>query len=328
MSLFNFIKTNVENDPFSDLSGALESYKAHRSRLQKECDELPKTDMNPSTSTGKPTAPSSSIFRPSPVLNPSVAVEPPKSINIVPTSSASSFGSTDAPSNIFGSSSNFSSTVFAPTTANKSSAFNFGAKPDQPTEHPTSSASATLPEKAPFSFGTPVANSFGASTTNPFGSSPSTSVSHKLDSDRKLPFGNFSSDAAMDKKPSPTISFGTPSSVSKNAGVFFGFGSAPVSTNISTPASVSPSEKETTSEDGMEETGSKVDGEGEPKESVPGLLTPNPHDGEGTGEENEETVHAVKLKAYRMKRADEQGGPGWAELGMGKHSLFFCCFMV
>jgi len=43
----------------------------------------------------------------------------------------------------------------------------------------------------------------------------------------------------------------------------------------------------------------------------------NPHDEEGPGEENEETLHAVRLKAYRMKKADEKGGPGWAELGSG-----------
>jgi nucleoporin NUP2 len=79
-------------------------------------------------------------------------------------------------------------------------------------------------------------------------------------------------------------------------------------------------------EDGTEETGTS--GQGEPKETVPGLLTPNPHDEEGTGEENEETVHAVKVKAYRMKKADEEGGPGWAELGMGRYSLFFCCFKL
>jgi nucleoporin NUP2 len=74
--------------------------------------------------------------------------------------------------------------------------------------------------------------------------------------------------------------------------------------------------QETTTEDGAAETGSEG---AEPREPpLPGLLTPNPHDEEGVGEENEETVHAVKLKAYRMRRASEQGGSGWAELGMGE----------
>ncbi len=179
-------------------------------------------------------------------------------------------------------------------------------------------------EKLPFSFGT-LTNPFGPAT-NLFGSSSSTSLSHKLDSDRTFPFGKSSADAATDKKPTPTISFGTPSSASKNSGIFFGFGSAPASSNILTaPVSTVSSQKETTNEDGTEETGTKV-GEGEPKEAMPGLLTPNPHDEEGTGEENEETVHAVKLKAYRMKKADEEGGSGWAELGLGTYSSFFCCF--
>jgi len=43
----------------------------------------------------------------------------------------------------------------------------------------------------------------------------------------------------------------------------------------------------------------------------------NPHDEEGQGEEDEVTVHSVKCKAYRMKKADEKGGPGWVEVGYG-----------
>ncbi|KAJ3493510.1 hypothetical protein NMY22_g20200 [Coprinellus aureogranulatus] len=43
----------------------------------------------------------------------------------------------------------------------------------------------------------------------------------------------------------------------------------------------------------------------------------NPHDEEGEGEEEEETVHAIKSKAFRMKKADEKGGPGWVEIGYG-----------
>lgn len=48
------------------------------------------------------------------------------------------------------------------------------------------------------------------------------------------------------------------------------------------------------------------------------LTSNNQHDEEGEGEEDEDTVHSVKLKAYRMRKADEKGGAGWAELGYGK----------
>jgi len=48
------------------------------------------------------------------------------------------------------------------------------------------------------------------------------------------------------------------------------------------------------------------------------LASNNQHDEEGEGEEDEDTVHSVKLKAYRMRKADEKGGVGWVELGYGK----------
>jgi len=48
-----------------------------------------------------------------------------------------------------------------------------------------------------------------------------------------------------------------------------------------------------------------------------GLSCPTPHDVEGEGEEDEETTYSAKVKAYRMKKPDERGGQGWAELGVG-----------
>jgi nucleoporin NUP2 len=45
------------------------------------------------------------------------------------------------------------------------------------------------------------------------------------------------------------------------------------------------------------------------------LNADNKHDQEGAGEEDEETVHAVKLKAYVMR--DDNGAKSWAELGYG-----------
>ncbi|KAJ3570393.1 hypothetical protein NP233_g4435 [Leucocoprinus birnbaumii] len=41
----------------------------------------------------------------------------------------------------------------------------------------------------------------------------------------------------------------------------------------------------------------------------------NKHDQEGAGEEDEETVHSIKLKAYVMK--EDKGVKSWVELGYG-----------
>jgi nucleoporin NUP2 len=48
----------------------------------------------------------------------------------------------------------------------------------------------------------------------------------------------------------------------------------------------------------------------------------NPHDEEGEGEEQEDTVYSVKLRAFRLKKAEEKGGSGWAELGYGMCARF------
>lgn len=47
----------------------------------------------------------------------------------------------------------------------------------------------------------------------------------------------------------------------------------------------------------------------------------NPHDEEGEGEENEETSHSIKAKAYRLTKAEEEGGSKWVTLGAGAFLL-------
>jgi hypothetical protein len=44
----------------------------------------------------------------------------------------------------------------------------------------------------------------------------------------------------------------------------------------------------------------------------------SPNDDEGDGEENEISVHAIRVKVYRMKKAEAKGGPGWADLGFSE----------
>lgn len=45
------------------------------------------------------------------------------------------------------------------------------------------------------------------------------------------------------------------------------------------------------------------------------LNADNKHDQEGAGEEDEETLHSVKLKAYVLK--DDKGAKNWVEMGYG-----------
>jgi nucleoporin NUP2 len=52
-----------------------------------------------------------------------------------------------------------------------------------------------------------------------------------------------------------------------------------------------------------------------------GLLGSSPHDEEGEGEEQEDTVYSVKLRVFRLK-TKEEGGPGWAEMGNGMYARF------
>jgi nucleoporin NUP2 len=48
-----------------------------------------------------------------------------------------------------------------------------------------------------------------------------------------------------------------------------------------------------------------------------GLFGTSPHDEEGEGEEEEDTIYSAKLRAFRLKKEDEAGGSGWVELGYG-----------
>lgn len=334
VSLLNFVKTSIESDPFSDLTSTLESYNSHRLQIQKEYDDLSENEKEKakSSASGLPTASlfggfgtksstpelktsSGSMFGSGSKLSSNLFGPPPATDSSNPTvtttTSTNIFGPMPGPS--FAKPSSISTS----TTTAPSSETSFGTAKSLNTDKPsTSSVTSSVfgsstpsfqPTKLPFSFG-----SSSSTGSNPFGP-PATNLFGSHSSSTPL-FGAFADSSNSDNKPTPSIAFGSPSPVAKNTGVFYGFGSGPQSTSSSTSTSTPAATQETATEDGTTETGSEGT---EPKESIPGLLTPNPHDEEGAGEENEETVHAVKLKAYRMRKASEQGGSGWAELGIG-----------
>jgi nucleoporin NUP2 len=75
---------------------------------------------------------------------------------------------------------------------------------------------------------------------------------------------------------------------------------------------------ESTSEANGEDTnGGTTEGGSE----APVLGGPNPHDVEGEGEEDEETTHEIKAKAFKLK-TDKDGKTLWAEMGVGQCFLW------
>lgn len=120
--------------------------------------------------------------------------------------------------------------------------------------------------------------------------------------------------------------FGKPASGSIGNPVGFGFG-APTKAPETAPVTAGNDDYSSQETVGKSEGGSSGNDETtaiEPAAKVEnsGLIGSSVHDEEGEGEENENTVHAVKLKAFRLKKADEKEGSGWAELGHGMFSIF------
>ncbi|KAF5370587.1 hypothetical protein D9758_001823 [Tetrapyrgos nigripes] len=244
-----------------------------------------------------------------------------------------------------------SSSFFNPSSSGTSSAFSFGkpatsmtsTSPSKDSESSTPGSKSDTAKSSGFSFGAPATSaspfgsaSFGAppssSKPNPFGapsvpssfpsstpSSSSTSTAPKPAS----PFGGFGT--------GPASAFGAKTPTSPGGGsignpVGFGFGAAANnnkdkdSSNNATGSVLAfgspapkPLEEQHTAE-------IKAGGEGEEKKEggleAAALFGNSPHDEEGEGEEDEETTHSIRLKAFRLKKADE-GAAGWAELGTG-----------
>jgi nucleoporin NUP2 len=319
-SLLNTISKGIEDDPFADMSGILESYKSTYLRIVKEKDDASTTASKPESSSNSSTfksspsnffsmPPAPSPFGKPPTQSslstsgvsftplfsqPSAGVQP---LRFPPSSGSQTFSSSNetAPQSLFGVSTQkffsppeqTSSTTTTSTFGSTSSPFKFGG------------SSSTTNQSSPSIFG----SSTPASTFKwGVGTEPST--------------GNVI--GASDNS-STTTSTPTPAT---NDTVHFQFGSG--SSDIPQKTAVSADEKtadDAADGEGSEQVTSTTEGGGESSGSPSNLLaTHNPHDDEGEGEENEISVHAIKVKAYRMKKPDAKGGPGWADLGFGERS--------
>ncbi|KDR75152.1 hypothetical protein GALMADRAFT_249087 [Galerina marginata CBS 339.88] len=337
MSFLGAISKAVEGDPFIDMSTFLKKYESIRQKIQEDFDNSVK-----STSTAEPASTSSSSTSkpamPTPPASfsgfnsflPSAATPsptPPKTNLFDFKTSSSGFGSSsaanpfapkDSSNNSFGASSpmtadNASATtshtpfIFGGTKPSTSSTFGSFGSPSSSTSFGSTSGQ---PVKSVFGSGsgTTTPTLFGSSTSdkpsssNIFGSSDKTSTTTFASA--------FSLPAATKDSAKSPVHFPFGSSITPSV-----FGALKPSTELSAGSTGehSPdggsSERATPAAEGAEATSDSAE--------PPHILSShNPHDDEGEGEENEETIHNVKSKVYRLSKA-EDGSVKWVVLGSG-----------
>ncbi|KAJ7495953.1 hypothetical protein B0H11DRAFT_2226948 [Mycena galericulata] len=341
VSILAAITKAIDQDPFADVASLLNRYTSLRLDVQKEFDDRSSPEIarssapSPSPFSAPPSTPQSSAIPAAPPKMPAppaifsgfggfgdkpvAAVAPPPKTN----------GASDAP----------------PTAPSKP--FSFGSP----------ASTSTTPKSSIFA--PPATSPFGTSstTTSPFGSGSATSVFGSGASTTASPFGAAASPSPFGA-PKPTSSlfgaaspsaFGTSSSSAPFS--FAGSGSIgnPVGFAFGSPkggSSSGESSKEKKSE-GAAEAETEADEEttegGESQEtdkSTPGTSQEGSStailfgtdeatgmDAEGEGEEDEDTVHSARVKAYRMQRKDAGGNGGWLDIGLGA-ATFASPFML
>ena len=334
-SLLNSISKGIEDDPFTDMSGILESYKSTYLRILKEKDDAsvaskPESLSKSSTSKSSP----SNLFS-MPAASSPFGKQPTQGTqSSFSTSGVSSTPSTTSTSLFSQPSAGVQAFGFPSSTGSKTS--------NSLSETPTQSLFGAVfqkpsffnpPEQTPSTTTTSLFGStsspykFGGSTTNQsspsiFGSStPPSTFKWGATTDQPATGDSI---GASDK--SSTIPTSTPTSATNNAVHFqFGSGSSGIP-QLQPKTTISAEEKaadDAADGEGSEQATSTTEVGGESSGSTSNLLAAhNPHDDEGEGEENEISVHAIKVKAYRMKKADAKGSPGWGDLGFGKSDSY------
>ncbi|KAF7306028.1 RanBD1 domain-containing protein [Mycena chlorophos] len=339
VSFVEYLKTAVEKDDFVDLSSVFSDYTRKRGEIQKEFDDASSEPAAPSPFGAPPkpiaTASSSSLFGGSstsslfgaPPAAPSAPFKMPTAPTsfsfggktVAPTTTPAPAATAAPPPSTNGMSGGLPA---APTTAFSFGNSTAGTKPSvftPPAASPfqTSSSSAT----PGFSFGSPPTTAFTASAAGT-GTGASSTVNPFLSTSSPTPFGSG-------LKPSGSSTSLFPSSGGSGSGSGFTFGGS--------SSSSSSGAKRPQAGDG------DGDGDGDPEgyqatepasqetdytpqgssaEGKSGFFAPDvasAMDAEGEGEENEDTVHSARIKAYRMKKPDEPGpgGSPWADMGVG-----------
>ncbi|KAF5389401.1 hypothetical protein D9757_004262 [Collybiopsis confluens] len=307
-SILSAITKALDRDPFEDVSFLLDRYKSFRSTVQ----------TNFEKSVGAAEGP------PPPSAGPSMPV-PPTSFRGFGEKLSSSATATGGGG--FTPQLDFSSkptTSPFPANSTTSGAFTFGAKPKEETAKRAESGTTTNllgspAPPSPFNF---ASSPKTGATNNPFGPPPTSNIlgsSSAAAPATGSPFGNagtapkfsgFGGFGAANKSPSAG-SIGNP--------VGFGFGSPTKSEGFTGGSSKETPVIRVDDENPLEtEEGVTSSQETQPEGSEASLLLfgKNPHDEEGEGEEDEQTVHFIRSKAFRMKKGDN-GSSGWADLGTG-----------
>ncbi|KAK1236320.1 hypothetical protein PQX77_000436 [Marasmius sp. AFHP31] len=264
------------------------------------------------------TVPSTSTTGPTPLP---FAVTSSNPLSSTTTAATTLFKSstTTTTANLFGTSSSTPSTSTSnPFGVPAAGGFSFGASSPEKDKSASSSTPSTPPPagKSTFSgFGTKTSPG-GGSIGNPVGfgfgaGAPGSGTSAFGFGTSSTPTSSpFSLGATGGPAP---LAFGGKS----GAGGSFSLGKAPA-----TP----PASQETEGGDVGEGSGTGVasgsqgtteshGSQGSEDGVATGIFGSNPHDGDGEGEENEDTVHSVKSKVYKMKKED--GKSSWADLGTG-----------
>ncbi|KAJ7268695.1 hypothetical protein B0H12DRAFT_1229597 [Mycena haematopus] len=317
VSILAAIISAIDADPFVDITSLLDRYSSLRVDVQKEFDDHAKSDA-----PSPPSAPSPSPFGPpSSAPQPFSVPAPPLKMPVPPVAFAG-FGKPAAPP---APKTNGAADVPPPSNP-PANPFAF------PASTPASTSTSTGLKPSPFASST-TTSAFGAPapTTSLFGSSTTAS-----------PFGAGSSSpfAGFGGGSKPTTSLfgsGSGSSVAGSAPTSFGFGSKgsignPVGFSFASPKPDAGKEKEgaggdekkVKAEEGDADTASSQETEkatstDEGSAASSGILfgddVPTGLDAEGEGEEDEETLQQAKVKAFRLRKNEGEGG--WLDIGTG-----------
>lgn len=321
VSFLSAISKATEEDPFKDVSELLQSYKNLRLKIQKDFDERPRNSSK--TSYNKSSAPSVSM------------PAPPAKFSGFGVNTSSTVGTTTTHETKGG----FTPKLTA--SAVLSSGLPFRSNTTEP-------SSTGLPQRNPFAITTSPADTSDnqPSAFGKFATSSVLNFSEKAassSSSAPSPFSGFASNASTSASVANHISFGTtaptslamnrtgsslllPSSPPRTLGGIGGFGKPP-SGNLDNPVgfkfgspaktfampSVSGIDKE--SSQGEHISDKPLQDDQIKSEST--LNGNSPHDQEGEGEEDETTVHAVKVNVFRLNKANEHEAARWSELGCG-----------
>ena len=326
----------MEGDPFADMSGILESYKSTYLRIQKEKDDASAASKPESLSNSSTSKPSPSNLFSMPAASPFGKPPTRGAQSSFSTSGVSSTPSTTSTSLFSQPNTGVQPFGFPSSTGSKTSNFS--------SETPTQSLFG-VPSQKP-SFFSPPEQTSSTTTTSLFGSTSSsfkfggstTNQSSPSIFGSSTPASTFKWGAKVDQpakgdligaSDSLSTTTSTVTSATNNAVHFqFGSGSSGIP-QFQSKTAISAEEKpadDAVDGEGSEQATSATEGGGESSGNTSNLLAAhNPHDDEGEGEENEISVHAIKVKAYRMKKADAKGSPGWADLGFGERFLLNSC---